>query len=101
MVTKRMTLGDMEETLLLCGEHDSNLKTLEKRFGVQIFARSSTLAVRGSANKVDQAIASLEELRERINQNHGFAGRAAEAGRSLARAVQPGHSAPPSAGGED
>ena len=101
MVTKRLTLGDMEETLLLCGEHDSNLKALEKRFGVQIFARSSTLAVRGNSNKVDQAIASLEELRDRIRQNQGFAGRAAEAGRSLARAVQgaqPG--IPPRAGDE-
>ena len=48
-----MTLGDTEETLLLCGERDSNLKDLEKRLGVQIFARSSTLAVRGNARKVD------------------------------------------------
>lgn len=70
MVTKRISLGDMEETLLLCGEQDSNLRILEKRFGVQIFARSSTLAIRGNARKVDQAIASLEELRNRIHLSH-------------------------------
>ena len=66
MVTKRVFLGDIEETLLLCGEHDTNLKELERKFGVQIFARSSTLAVRGSTKKVDEAIASLEELKGRI-----------------------------------
>lgn len=69
MVTKRLTLGDTEETLLLCGERDSNLKELEKRLGVQIFARSSTLAIRGNARKVDQAISFLEDLRDRIRSN--------------------------------
>lgn len=66
MVTKRIFLGDTEETLLLCGEQDSNLKILEKRLGVQIFARSSALAVRGNPRKVDEAIAALEELRTQI-----------------------------------
>ena len=61
-----MILGDMEETLLLCGEQDSNFKELERRFGVQVFARSSPLAVRGSARKVDQAIDFLEDLRGQI-----------------------------------
>ena len=68
MVTKRLTLGDTEETLLLCGEHDSNLKELERRFGVQVFARSSTLAVRGASKKVDQAMAFLEDLHDRITE---------------------------------
>ena len=67
MVTKRIFLGDTEETLLLCGEQDSNLKAIEKKLGVQIFARSSTLAIRGNIKKVDQAISSLEELRVQVN----------------------------------
>ena len=66
MVTKRLFLNDVEETILLCGEHDSNLKMLEKKWGVQIFARASTLAVRGNTRNVDQAILSLEEVREKI-----------------------------------
>ena len=61
-----MILGNMEEALLLFGEQDSNLKELEQRFGVQVFARSSTLAVRGSARKVDQAMNFLKGLREQI-----------------------------------
>lgn len=69
MVTKRIFLNDIEESLLLCGEQDSNLKTLEQRFGVQIFARASTLAVRGNTRKVDQAISSIEKLRENIRSD--------------------------------
>ncbi len=75
MVTKRIFLGNTEESLLLCGEHDANLKAIEQKHGVQIFARSSNLAVRGNARKVDQAIATLEELKERVHtirqEKHG------------------------------
>lgn len=66
MVTKRIFLSDNEESLLLCGEQDSNLRELEKKHGVQIFARSSTLAIRGKPKLVDHAIASLEELRKKL-----------------------------------
>lgn len=69
MVTKRIYLGDIEETLLLCGENDSNLRMMEERYGVQIFARSSTLAIRGNPRKVDQAIATLEELKNKIRSH--------------------------------
>lgn len=68
MVTKRIFLGDTEETLLLCGDQDSNLKMLENKLGVQIFARASTLAIRGHPRKVDEAITSLEELRNQIRR---------------------------------
>ncbi len=75
MVTKRIFLGNTEESLLLCGEQDANLKAIEQKHGVQIFARSSNLAVRGNARKVDQAIATLEELREKVHsirhEKHG------------------------------
>src|SRR3989338_7371828 len=77
-----MILGDMEETLLLCGEQDSNLKELEKRFGVQVFARSSTLAVRGHAKKVDQAMAYLEDLRDQIANDRREGGGAAQPARA-------------------
>lgn len=69
MVTKRIFLSDNEECLLLCGEQDSNLRGLEKKHGVQIFARSSVLAIRGKSKLVDHAIASLEELRKQIRLN--------------------------------
>ncbi len=64
-----MTLTDTEETLLICGEQDSNLKKIEKRFGVQIFARSSTLAIRGNPHRVDLAITLLEDIQNQIRLN--------------------------------
>lgn len=71
MVTRRLALADQEEAILLFGQHDKNLRELERRFAVQIFVRPSeraneaglTLAVRGRPKPVDQALATLEEMR--------------------------------------
>ena len=71
MVTRRLALADQEEAILLFGQHDKNLRELERRFTVQIFVRPSeraneaglTLAVRGRPKPVDQALATLEEMR--------------------------------------
>lgn len=70
MVTKRLALQDQEEALLLFGQHDRNLKELERRFGVQIFVRPSapenggglSLAVRGRMVSVDQTLTTLREM---------------------------------------
>ncbi|MBI4397297.1 MAG: PhoH family protein, partial [Elusimicrobia bacterium] len=66
-----MALQDQEEAVLLFGQHDRNLKELEHRFGVQIFVRPSaaemggglSLAVRGRPRPVEQALATLTEMR--------------------------------------
>jgi phosphate starvation-inducible PhoH-like protein len=71
VVTRRLALADQEEAILLFGQHDKNLRELERRFAVQIFVRPSeraneaglTLAVRGRPKPVDQALATLEEMR--------------------------------------
>ncbi len=68
MVTKRIYLSDRDEALLLCGEHDSNLRSIEKRLGVQIFARASTLAIRGKTPNVEEAVLILEDLRKRTQE---------------------------------
>jgi phosphate starvation-inducible PhoH-like protein len=76
MVTKRMMLHDQEEAFLLFGQHDKNLKELEKHFGVQIFVRPSavddgsglTLAVRGKPRSVDQALTTLGEMQRRATR---------------------------------
>ncbi len=71
MVTRRVALSDQEEAVLLFGPHDRNIKEIEKRFGVQVFVRPSdrineggvTLAVRGKPKPVEQAIATLGEMK--------------------------------------
>ncbi|MGQ0644691.1 MAG: PhoH family protein [Elusimicrobiota bacterium] len=72
MVTKRLGLSDQEEAFLVFGQHDKNLKELERRFGVQIFLKPDrpetsgggmALAVRGRPRSVDQAVATLQEMK--------------------------------------
>lgn len=71
MVTRRVALSDQEEAVLLFGPHDRNIKEIERRFGVQVFVRPSdrineggvTLAVRGKPKPVEQAIATLGEMK--------------------------------------
>jgi phosphate starvation-inducible PhoH-like protein len=69
MVTQRVALPDQEEAILLFGPHDKNLKEIERRFGVQMFVRPGdatgglSLAVRGRPKSVEQAVATLQEMR--------------------------------------
>lgn len=77
MVTRRLALSDQEEAVLLFGQHDRNLREIERRFSVQIFVRPSergneaglTLAVRGRPKPVDQALATLEEMKRAAAQS--------------------------------
>ncbi len=77
MVTRRLALADQEEAILLFGQHDKNLRELERRFSVQIFVRPSerlnegglTLAVRGRPKPVDQALATLEEMKRAASRS--------------------------------
>lgn len=74
MVTKKLHLHDAEEALLLLGQHDKNLKTLERRWGVQIFVKNDegreniSLSVRGAPPKVERALETLENMRENLRR---------------------------------
>jgi len=80
MVTKRLALADQEEAFLIVGQHDKNLKELERRFGVQIFLKPApldlggglVLAVRGRPKPVDQAITTLTDMKRQAgrSRNH-------------------------------
>jgi phosphate starvation-inducible protein PhoH and related proteins len=88
MVTKRIGLQDQEEAFLLFGQHDKNLKELERRFGVQIFLKPSpldnggglALAIRGRPRPVEQALATLTEMKRqaRRGRQKGSRGEAVE-----------------------
>jgi phosphate starvation-inducible PhoH-like protein len=81
VVTRRLALADQEEAVLLFGQHDRNLKEIERRFNVQIFVRPSdridegglTLAVRGRPKPVEQALSTLEEMKRHAarSRQHG------------------------------
>jgi phosphate starvation-inducible PhoH-like protein len=71
VVTRRVALSDQEEAVLLFGPRDRNIKEIERRFSVQVFVRPServhdgglTLAVRGKPKPVEQAVATLTEMK--------------------------------------
>jgi phosphate starvation-inducible protein PhoH and related proteins len=95
MVTKRLGLQDQEEAFLIFGQHDKNLKELERRFGVQIFLKPGSadqneglaLAVRGKPRAVEQAVATLMEMKRN-------AGRSRQKGHKVEALEVPGHETP-------
>jgi len=68
MVTKKVHLADSQEALALFGQHDQNLRALEQAYTVQIFGRADVLSVRGAPNKVEKALAAIEEMRQNLGR---------------------------------
>ncbi len=71
MVTKKIFLKNSDEVVHLLGQHDENLRRMERTYGVQIFVRQGahggefSLVVRGAGSKVDRTVSELEYLRGR------------------------------------
>jgi len=69
MVTKRIYLKSSDEALRILGQQDENMRSLENKYGVQIFVRQGgahgdfSLVVRGAGLKVDRAVGEIEGLR--------------------------------------
>lgn len=63
MTTRKISLLNNEEALNLYGEHDANLKLLEKNFTAQIIARGTELSVTGEEEEVDKIVKVVEDLR--------------------------------------
>jgi phosphate starvation-inducible PhoH-like protein len=68
MVTKKLHLSDSQEALLLFGQHDQNLRALERTYGVQIFGRAHILSVRGAPSKVEKALLAIHDMRESLGK---------------------------------
>lgn len=70
MSTTKLQLKDNQEALLICGKQDENLRSLEKRFNVQIFLKYSSntngpiLVIRGAPKKVNRVAEILKEIRK-------------------------------------
>jgi len=63
MTTRKFFLLDEEEALNLYGEHDENLKLLEKNFSAKITARGTELSVTGEEEEVNKVVKVVEDLR--------------------------------------
>ncbi|MFH1258792.1 MAG: PhoH family protein [Elusimicrobiota bacterium] len=73
MVTKRIQLRNDRESLLLFGEHDNNLRQLEREYAVQIFSQQGVLAIRGPQPRVEKVMEILQSRRREIleQERHG------------------------------
>jgi phosphate starvation-inducible protein PhoH and related proteins len=68
MATRKVHLRDSQDALLLFGQHDQNLRALEKAYNVQIFARGNVLSIRGAPVKVEKAFLAIEGMRENLGK---------------------------------
>lgn len=62
MVSKKITLKNNKEAVILFGQYDSNLRLIEASFPVEIFARGNTLAVKGNFKDIRNVERLINEL---------------------------------------
>jgi len=62
MVKRKIYLADSNDAFLLYGRYDVNLKLLEKKFDVTIFARGDEVTVQGSEQNVSRAEKAINEM---------------------------------------
>jgi phosphate starvation-inducible PhoH-like protein len=63
-----LTLDSPEETVLLFGSRDQNLRLIREALGVRIIARGDTLQINGTEDKVDQAERAFQQLRQMVHK---------------------------------
>ena len=71
---KKMEFPDVESLGLLYGEHNKNLKILEKEIGVSIHARGNQLSLQGGDWEVDLAEKVLNQLYGLLQENRPIYG---------------------------
>ncbi|MFH1778297.1 MAG: PhoH family protein [Candidatus Omnitrophota bacterium] len=59
---KNLKLHNAEESLILLGRHDENIKLVENELGVKIVFRGEHLTISGDEDKVELAVKLFEEL---------------------------------------
>jgi phosphate starvation-inducible PhoH-like protein len=66
MTIRKVFLDDSNDAFALFGRHDSNLKLVENRFQVTIFARGDEITIRGTEHNVAAAEKLLREMMARV-----------------------------------
>ncbi len=66
MTQRTIELDDNSEALALAGEHDANLKVLERELSCQVTLRGDQLRLSGDEGGVEQAVNVVGELRQVI-----------------------------------
>ncbi len=66
----KLVLADNEEALALAGNHDENLRLIEREVGAHIGARGNEIRVRGTEEQVGRATELIAELRKLLQSGH-------------------------------
>lgn len=69
-LTKKLSFPGHEYMRALCGEHNANVKLLEKRIGLSIHVRGNVLLLRGGNWEVELADKVLNQLYELLEANY-------------------------------
>lgn len=67
-VDKKLTFPDHELVRLLCGEHNANLKVLEKKIGLSVHVRGNQLTLQGGDWEIELAEKVLHQVYELLRQ---------------------------------
>ncbi|OGS47082.1 MAG: hypothetical protein A2539_08285 [Elusimicrobia bacterium RIFOXYD2_FULL_34_15] len=62
MITKEIYLSDSKDALALFGQYDANLRLLEKRFNVKIYARGNEITIKGRKKNVENAEKVINDI---------------------------------------
>ena len=72
MFEQRINIDRMEQAAALFGSFDSNVRLLEKEYGVSIVNRDSEIKVSGDAECVYRAVRAIESLLNLINKGEAL-----------------------------
>lgn len=67
---KRVPFSTEQEIVNLLGQHDENIRHLEKFFGVKIIVRDGEIGISGGVAEVGQASQTVDMLLEAVRQGH-------------------------------
>ncbi|MBN1383803.1 MAG: PhoH family protein [Elusimicrobia bacterium] len=62
MYTKNIFISDSDDALSIFGQYDSNLKLLERRFNVKIFARGDEITIKGRKKNVENTEIAVNNI---------------------------------------
>ena len=66
-VTKELSIDDIEVARLVFGAGDTNLKTISRMLGVDIYSKGNKIVISGEEDKVDVAKKTIKKMREDIS----------------------------------
>ncbi|MEW6557395.1 MAG: PhoH family protein [Elusimicrobiota bacterium] len=66
MIEKKIYLTNSEDALSVFGQYDENLKLLEKRFNVRIFARGDEITIKGRKKNVENTVNAMNDIIQKL-----------------------------------